>query len=458
MSAARPTVLIAGGGVGGLEALLMVRRLLGERVRPVVLAPEAEFTYRQYAVAEPFSYGEVARFDLGDLVANAGGRLRHDALSGVNVEEKIAFTEAGAEIHFDALVIAVGAEAVNALPGALTYRGPASNADVHSAALAMDRGEISRLAFAVPASAHWSLPLYELALLAAAHLTDIGDRPDGVHLVTAETEPLAAFGTRVGQRVRTELDRAGVKLHSGVAPARMTVDGLSLMDGSVIPCDRTIALPRLEVSPLGGIEQGPHGFISTDARMRIGGSEDIYAIGDASWFPIKQGGLAAQQADVAAKAIAARLGATAEDEPFRPELRAALLTADGPIYLRSGEEHEPAAISDAPLWWPPTKVAGRLLAPFIAYQARQSNQPLPALIDLEPASAEEVEDHRDATDLAFIAAKANARSGDYAAALRWLDVAERLDLVLPPEYSLRREQWQRELRPTSQARWLAFPT
>ena len=65
MSPARPTVLIAGGGVAGLEALLMVRRLLGRRVRAVVLAPEPEFTYRQYAVAEPFSYGEVARFDLG---------------------------------------------------------------------------------------------------------------------------------------------------------------------------------------------------------------------------------------------------------------------------------------------------------------------------------------------------------------------------------------------------------
>ena len=42
----------------------------------MILAPEPEFTYRQYAVAEPFSYGEVSRFDLGDLVSKAGGRLR----------------------------------------------------------------------------------------------------------------------------------------------------------------------------------------------------------------------------------------------------------------------------------------------------------------------------------------------------------------------------------------------
>ena len=107
---------------------------------------------------------------------------------------------------------------------------------------------------------------------------------------------------------------------------------------------------------------------------------DVYAVGDASWFPIKQGGLAAQQADVAATAIAAGIDSDLEDEPFRPELRAALLTADGPIYLRAGAAAEPEAVSDAPLWWPPGKVAGRLLAPFIAYQARRV-QPAAASAD-----------------------------------------------------------------------------
>jgi sulfide:quinone oxidoreductase len=443
--------LVAGGGVAGLEALLMVRRLLGEPARAVVLAPEPEFTYRQYAVAEPFSYGEVARFDLGDLVSKAGGRLRQDALSGVESSEKIAHTAAGAEVYFDALVIAIGAQSTSGLPGAITYRGPASNRDVRQAILAIDRGEISRLAFAVPGSCHWPLPLYELAIMAASHLADMGDRSEAIDLVTAENEPLAIFGTAASERLRTELDRAGVRLHTGVAPARMGAGGLTLMDGSLIRCDRAIALPRLEVPPLTGVAQGPHGFIATDSRMRVSESSDIYAVGDASWFPIKQGGLAAQEADVAATAIAARLGSDIKDEPFRPELRAALLTADGPIYLRTGAATEPEAVSDAPLWWPPGKVAGRLLSPFIAYQARQSNQPLPPLIDLEPASPTEVEDHREVTELAFTAANVNARSGDYETALRWLDVAEQLGLILPPEYALRRAQWQRELRPTAKA-------
>ena len=196
MSRSRPTILIAGGGVAGLEALLAVRRLLGGRVRVVVLAPNAEFTYRQYAVAEPFGYGEVSRFDLGDLVSKAGGRLRQDALTGVDADEKVALTAAGAEVHYDALVVAVGAEAVSALPGGLTYRGPASNEDVRRSLVAIDRGEIERLAFVAPASAHWSLPLYELALLAAAHLGDMGEAPGAIDLVTAERAPLRSSVTR----------------------------------------------------------------------------------------------------------------------------------------------------------------------------------------------------------------------------------------------------------------------
>jgi sulfide:quinone oxidoreductase len=80
--------------------------------------------------------------------------------------------------------------------------------------------------------------------------------------------------------------------------------------------------------------------------------------------PLKQGGLAAQQADVAAAAIAAALGEPVRPEPYEPVLRAILLTGEGPLYLR----HPPApadAATEAP-WWPPHKIAGAHLAPYIA--------------------------------------------------------------------------------------------
>ena len=406
---------------GRTRGLAHVRRLLGRRVRAVVLAPEPEFTYRQYAVAEPFGYGEVARFDLGDLVSKAGGRLRQDALASVDASAKIAFTTAGAEIHFDALVIAVGAESANGLPGAITYRGPASNRDVHQAILAIDRGEISRLAFAVPAPCHWSLPLYELAIMAATHLADMGDGSQAIDLITAEKEPLDVFGAGASQRLRAELDRVGARLHTGVAPARVAAGGLTLMDGSVIQLRSRVCAAATRGCALGRGGAGT-ARLHLDRLAQCGwpGAADVYAVGDASWFPIKQGGLAAQQADVAATAIAAGIDSDLEDEPFRPELRAAVLTAEGPIYLRAGAA-EAAVVSDAPLWWPPGKVAGRLLLCSSPTRLASPTSPVPPLIDLEPASPAEVADHREVTELAFTAADVNARTGDYEAALRWLD-------------------------------------
>jgi hypothetical protein len=52
--------------------------------------------------------------------------------------------------------------------------------------------------------------------------------------------------------------------------------------------------------------------------------------------PLEQGGIAGQQADVAATAIALEAGADVRPEPFRAVLRALLLTGSTPLYLRAG--------------------------------------------------------------------------------------------------------------------------
>ena len=99
----------------------------------------------------------------------------------------------------------------------------------------------------------------------------------------------------------------------------------------------------------------------------------VYAAGDGTNFPIKQGGLATQQADAVAEAIAAEVGAPVEPEPFRPVLRGLLLTGGDDRFLRhavagGGGEGEVAAHT---LWWPPTKIAGRYLAAYCSAATRR---------------------------------------------------------------------------------------
>ena len=77
------------------------------------------------------------------------------------------------------------------------------------------------------------------------------------------------------------------------------------------------------------------------------------AAGDLTQVPIKQGGIAAQQADAAAEAIAAEAGVALEPTPFRPVLRGLLLTGSFPRYLLS----EPGRPRSVPR---PRRVVGRV--------------------------------------------------------------------------------------------------
>ena len=107
----------------------------------------------------------------------------------------------------------------------------------------------------------------------------------------------------------------------------------------------------------------------------------MFAAGDATAFPIKQGGLAAQQADAVAEAIAASVGADIDPQPFRPILRGVLLTGGPARYLRadiSGGAGDDSTISGEALWWPPDKIAGRYLAPYLSSQVGDAADVMPA--------------------------------------------------------------------------------
>jgi sulfide:quinone oxidoreductase len=120
----RLRVVIAGGGVAALEALLALRALAGQRVDVTLLSPEREFVYRPVTVAEAFEHGEARVYGLGEIVGEqGGGTLVLDSLAEVDAEEHVVITGSGKRLPFDALVVATGAVPRDALPGALTFRG-----------------------------------------------------------------------------------------------------------------------------------------------------------------------------------------------------------------------------------------------------------------------------------------------------------------------------------------------
>ena len=441
----RPHVVIAGGGVAGVEGLLALRALAGEGPTIELVSPALDLVYRPLRVTEPFDLGEVRRFPLADIAADQRARFRRDALASVDPDGRSVRLRSGERLSYDALLVATGARARNTLPGALTFHGRAGTNDVVAAIEALRAGRIRKLAFVAPGGVTWPLPLYELALLTAWRLAS--DGVDGaLALITPERSPLDVFGAEAATRVTALLGERGIELHTGADAVEVGDGRLLLEDGRSLPADAAITVPCLEGPRTLGLPANQDGFIPVDAHGRAEGLEDVYVAGDGSDFSVKQGGLATQQADAAAEAIAAGFGAPRPPEPFRPVLRAVLLTGAAPIYLRANLHDMDVApeVAGRFLWWPPGKIAGRYLSPYLARLARPSPEP-PAFADREsPAGAESVDaaDHEAAVDLALLMADEEARSGSSWRALEWLEAAEGLNGVLPPEYVTKRRRWQ----------------
>src|SRR5271166_5974768 len=104
-------VLIAGGGVAALETLLALRQLAPDRTAITVIAPNSEFVYRPMTVQEPFAYSRAHRYQLEPMIADLGAELFSDELAWIDPAKQLAHTAAGGEIEYDALMLALGANA-----------------------------------------------------------------------------------------------------------------------------------------------------------------------------------------------------------------------------------------------------------------------------------------------------------------------------------------------------------
>ncbi len=377
MATPRSRVVIAGGGVAALETLLGLSELAGDRVDMELLSPRDRYVDRPLAVAEPFGLAESQSFDLNAIANDRGARLRLDGLQEVDPVARRIVTHQGAELEYDVLLVGVGARAGVALEDAITIKGPSYTGRFRTLLGQLDQHRIHQIAFAVPPGASWPLPLYELALMTAAHVRERGLRKVELRLVTPESAPLELFGAKASAAVARLLEERGVELLTGHYPVGVVEGVLRLVpdDGGRVPAERVVSLPRLLGPRIPGLPRDADGFILVDLHCAVQGEDAIYAAGDATTFPVKQGGIASQMADAAVEAIAASLGAPVRPQPFDPVLRGLLLTGDAPRYMRAevgGGHGEDWSISEHALWWPPTKIAGRYLSPYLALHARDA--------------------------------------------------------------------------------------
>ncbi|HEY1689946.1 MAG TPA: hypothetical protein VGF95_13920 [Solirubrobacteraceae bacterium] len=361
-------VVVVGGGIAALELVLALDDLAAGLTEVLLIAPNREFVYRPHSAKEPFGYGRPRRRQLRRIARDAGAELLVEAPARVDSARQVLYTAGGERIAYDALALAVAAEIKPRFEHALTLDERYMDELLGVLAKEVEQGIVRSIGFLIPGRISWPLPLYELALMIAARAEAAGVKLRGT-IVTPEDMPLAIFGQRASDGVARLLAEAGVKTLAS-AYAEVPKPGCVWIepgDGH-LQFDRLIALPELHGPALLGMPEGHDGFIRVDRFCQVPDVGPIFAAGDAVEFPVKHGGISAQQADVAACAIAALAGASVQPRPFEPVMHAMLLTGGAPRYLSAritGGHGFSSVLSRVPSWSPPGDVVSKYLAAYL---------------------------------------------------------------------------------------------
>ena len=344
------TIVILGGGVGGLVAANELRRLLPRGHRIVLVEKNP-----QHAFAPSFLW-----LMTGDRHASQITRqVRKLVRPGVEViqAEARAIDAARRQVEtdtqtfsYDYLIVTLGAElAPETIPGLsegghtfYTFEGAAQ---LHEALQGLTGGTVAVVVAAMPYKCPGAP--HEAALLMADFFRRRGlQEKVQVHLFTPEAQPMPVAGPELGAAVRSMLETKGIAFHplhkltSVDAQARL----LHFESKEPVRYDLLAAIPP---------HRGPRivrdaklaneaGWVPVDRATLMTCHESVYAIGDVTAIPIpgrwkpdvplmlpKAGVFAHAQAEVVARRIAAELtGARAKD----------VFCGDGYCMLEAGED------------------------------------------------------------------------------------------------------------------------
>lgn len=331
----RPTVhvVIAGGSFAALEAALALRARPAVRTHLTLISRDSEFAYRPAATAEAFGDVPPRAYDLDAIAGDLRAVYRKDRLESVASRRKYVRLASGARVTYDALILAVGARARAGVPGALMFRDQRDVPRFRRLLREVEAGTVARLLFAVPPGFTWPLPLYELALLASSYAARCGVKTQ-IILVSPEHAPLDVFGTEASRLVADLLARREVRFVGSCTASGVRRDGsLAVEFDGQIEADRVVAVPQLRANRVTGVPADRWGFVATDTCGQVEGLKNVYAAGDMTTCPIKQGGLATQQADRIADSIAAAVGAPPQGMGDAIVLAARLLGGEHPLFL-----------------------------------------------------------------------------------------------------------------------------
>src|SRR3954447_10571970 len=114
-------IVIAGGGIAALEALVALSRQAPAGCRITLASPSTTFAYRPLAVQEPFGRGGGRRYSLPSIARDLGAAYLPDALSRVDGPDRTVVMQSGTRLRYDTLLVATGGRPYPAFTHGVTF-------------------------------------------------------------------------------------------------------------------------------------------------------------------------------------------------------------------------------------------------------------------------------------------------------------------------------------------------
>ncbi|MCQ3979988.1 MAG: NAD(P)/FAD-dependent oxidoreductase [Anaerolineae bacterium] len=325
------TILILGGGVGGIVTANALWQRLGSEHRIVLVDKRAEYIFTPSLLWVMVGWRQAGqiRKDLRRLV-RPGVEVKQAEVQAIDPERSRVRT-GDKELEYDYLVVALGADlAPEVAPGfgesAHNFFDLAGAAGLWSALQQFQGGRVAVLVSAMP----YKCPAapYEAAMLLddALRRRGVRDRSE-LHIFTPEPQPMPVAGPLMGEAVVGMLAAKGIGFQPNLPLDHIDAAGRTLVfkDGRQEPFDFLAGVPPhrpprvVQESPLAN----EAGWVPVDRHTLATRFENVYAIGDVTTITLangkplpKAGTFAHAEAEAVAARIAAEIGGSAPQAEF----------------------------------------------------------------------------------------------------------------------------------------------
>jgi sulfide:quinone oxidoreductase len=349
MTTHTPTIVVVGGGMGGVETTSSLANQLGGKANLILISETDELALRPFFIYPPFSHifkrRRLTHLGLRRAAARRGVEFQQWRVAEVDPTAGVLRAD-GRQQPFDYLVIATGAGMrPSEIPGmrehSQTIWGFADSLRLAKAVEQMiaraKRGETQHVLFTVPEGNKCAGPLYEVVFMFETYLRRKKVREQfKLTWTTFERSFIAAFGPKLHERTSQEFAERDIEAHTQRFIERIEPQTAYYRNDEAISFDWMISFPPyIASSRFDGLPTDERGFISADLdTRRVRGLENVYVVGDGGDFPVKQAFLALGMAGTVAHNLASEITGEANRRKFNPLSMCIMEQLDSGLYAQ----------------------------------------------------------------------------------------------------------------------------